>query len=143
MTYEWGYKYGPPMAVAPIPSVRRVLDYAVSVIPREKIDMGIPNYAYDWPLPYVRNETVAETIGNLQAVQRAAEYGAEILYDEASKAPYYYYTRNGISHVVWFEDVRSIMEKYNLIAEYGFRGGGYWNLMREFRQNWMYVNQII
>jgi len=62
MTYEWGYKYGPPMAVAPIPSVRRVLDYAVSVIPREKIDMGIPNYAYDWPLPYERGITEAETI---------------------------------------------------------------------------------
>ena len=143
MTYEWGYRYGPPMAVAPIPSVRRVLDYAVSVIPREKIDMGIPNYAYDWPLPFVRNEPVAETIGNLTAVRRAAEYGAEILYDEVAKAPYYYYTKDGIAHVVWFEDVRSIMEKYNLIAEYGFRGGGYWNLMREFRQNWMYVNQII
>ena len=143
MTYEWGYKYGPPMAVAPIPSVRKVLDYAVSVIPRQKIDMGIPNYAYDWPLPYVRNETVAETIGNLTAVRRAAQYGAEILYDETAKAPYYYYTRDGIAHVVWFEDVRSIMEKYNLIAEYGFKGGGYWNLMREFRQNWMYVNQII
>ena len=142
MTYEWGYKYGPPMAVAPIPSVRRVLDYAVSVIPRNKIDMGIPNYAYDWPLPYVRNETVAETIGNLTAVRRAAEFGAEILYDETAKAPYYYYTKDGTAHVVWFEDVRSIMEKYNLIAEYGFRGGGYWNLMREFRQNWMYVNQI-
>ncbi|MCM1499413.1 MAG: glycosyl hydrolase family 18 protein [Clostridium sp.] len=143
MTYEWGYKYGPPMAVAPIPSVRRVLDYAVSAIPREKIDMGIPNYAYDWPLPYVQGETAAETIGNLQAVRRAAEYGVEILYDEEAKAPYYYYTKDGVSHVVWFEDVRSIMEKYNLIAEYGFRGGGYWNLMREFRQNWMYVNQIV
>ncbi|MCM1180414.1 MAG: glycosyl hydrolase family 18 protein [Clostridium sp.] len=143
MTYEWGYKYGPPMAVAPIPSVRRVLDYAVSVIPREKIDMGIPNYAYDWSLPYVQGETAAETIGNLQAVRRAAEYGAEILYDEEAKAPYYYYTKDGVSHVVWFEDVRSIMEKYDLIAEYGFHGGGYWNLMREFRQNWMYVNQIV
>jgi len=142
MTYEWGYKYGPPMAVAPIPSVRRVLDYAVSVIPREKIDMGIPNYAYDWPLPYVRNETVAETIGNLEAVRRAAYYSTEILYDETAKAPYFYYSEGGINHVVWFEDVRSIVEKYNLIAEYGFRGGGYWNLMREFRQNWMYVNQI-
>lgn len=142
MTYEWGYKYGPPMAIAPIPSVRRVLDYAVSVIPREKIDMGIPNYAYDWPLPYVRNETVAETIGNLEAVRRAAYYSTEILYDETAKAPYFYYSEGGINHVVWFEDVRSIVEKYNLIAEYGFRGGGYWNLMREFRQNWMYVNQI-
>lgn len=142
MTYEWGYKYGPPMAIAPIPSVRRVLDYAVSVIPPEKIDMGIPNYAYDWPLPYVREETVAETIGNLEAVRRAAFYGAQILYDETEMAPYFYYTTEGIAHVVWFEDVRSIQAKYDLIQEYGFKGAGYWNLMREFRQNWLYVNQI-
>lgn len=143
MTYEWGYKYGPPLAIAPIPSVRRVLDYAVSVIPPEKIDMGIPNYAYDWPLPYERGTTVADTIGNLEAVKIAADYGAEIQYDEESMAPYFYYTKEGVSHVVWFEDVRSIQAKYDLIAEYGFRGAGYWNLMREFRQNWMYVNQII
>ncbi len=51
MTYEWGYTYGPPMAVAPVNMVRRVVDYAVSVIPREKISLGIPNYGYDWPLP--------------------------------------------------------------------------------------------
>ncbi len=142
MTYEWGYKYGPPMAIAPIPSVRRVLDYAVSVIPREKIHMGIPNYAYDWPLPYERGVTEAETIGNVEAVRRAFRYGARIQYDEQSQAPFFNYTLDGVEHVVWFEDVRSIAAKYDLIAEYGFRGGGYWNLMREFRQNWMYVNLI-
>ncbi|MBR1598914.1 MAG: LysM peptidoglycan-binding domain-containing protein [Lachnospiraceae bacterium] len=143
MTYEWGYKYGPPLAVAPIPSVRRVLDYAVSEIPVDKIYMGIPNYAYDWPLPYERGVTVAETIGNTEAVRRAYEYGTEILYDEESEAPYYYYTdENGIEHVVWFEDVRSIIAKYDLVREYGFRGAGYWNLMREFRPNWVYVNQV-
>lgn len=142
MTYEWGYKFGPPMAIAPIPSVRRVLDYAVSVIPREKIDMGIPNYAYDWPLPYESGVTEAETIGNVEAVRRAFRYGARIQYDEQSQAPFFNYTLDGVEHVVWFEDVRSIIAKYDLIAEYGFRGGGYWNLMREFRQNWMYVNLI-
>jgi len=142
MTYEWGYKFGPPMAVAPIPSVRRVLDYAVSVIPREKLDMGIPNYAYDWPLPYERGVTEAETIGNVEAVRRAFQYGAQIQYDEQSQAPFFNYTLDGVEHVVWFEDVRSIADKYDLITEYGFRGGGYWNLMREFRQNWMYVNLI-
>lgn len=143
MTYEWGYKYGPPMAVAPVPSVKRVLDYAASVIPLGKIYMGIPNYAYDWPLPYERGVTVAETIGNTQAVRRAYDYGTEILFDEQSKAPYYYYTdESGIEHVVWFEDVRSVIAKYDLIREYGFRGAGYWNLMREFRQNWVYVNSL-
>lgn len=142
MTYEWGYKYGPPMAVAPVPNVRKVLDYAVSVIPNDKIYMGIPNYAYDWPLPFERNVTEAETIGNVEAVRRAYQYRTEILYDETAMAPYYYYTKDGIQHVVWFEDVRSIREKYNLVAEYGFRGAGYWNLMREFRPNWLYVAQI-
>lgn len=142
MTYEWGYRYGPPMAIAPIPSVRRVLDYAVSVIDPQMINMGIPNYAYDWPLPYEKGVTEAETIGNTEAVRRAFRYGAQIQYDEVSQTPYYYYMLNEIEHVVWFEDVRSIAAKYDLIAEYGLKGGGYWNLMREFRQNWMYVNQI-
>ncbi|MBE5923297.1 MAG: LysM peptidoglycan-binding domain-containing protein [Lachnospiraceae bacterium] len=143
MTYEWGYKYGPPMAVAPIPSVRRVLDYAVSRIEASKIYMGIPNYAYDWPLPYEKGVTVAETIGNTEAVRRAFTYGTNIIYDENAKSPYYNYIVNGVEHVVWFEDVRSIEEKYILIKEYGFRGAGYWNLMREFRQNWLFVNQIL
>lgn len=142
MTYEWGYKYGPPMAIAPIPNVRKVLDYAVSVIPISKITMGIPNYAYDWPLPYERDVTVAETIGYTEAIARAYQYGSEILYDEDSKAPYFYYQKEGISHVVWFEDIRSIVAKFDLVEMYGFLGAGYWNLMREFRQNYMYVNVI-
>ena len=51
MTYEGGYTYGPPMAVAPIDQVRRVVEYALTRIPREKISLGIPNYGYDWALP--------------------------------------------------------------------------------------------
>ncbi len=82
MTYEWGYMYGPPMAVAPLNKVREVVEYAVTEIPREKIMMGIPNYGYDWELPYKRGETRAELIGNVEAVRIASENGAEIQYDE-------------------------------------------------------------
>ena len=64
MTYEWGYTYGPPMAVAPLNMVRRVVEYAVSAIPVEKISLGIPNYGYEWPLPYVRGTTKAQSISN-------------------------------------------------------------------------------
>jgi spore germination protein len=138
MTYEWGYTYGPPMAVAPIPSVRRVLDYAVSRIPPAKIYMGLPNYGYDWALPYERGVTKAETLGYLTAIQRARTYGAAVQYDTNAQAPFVEYTTaDQTEHIIWFEDVRSMQAKFDLIEEYGFAGGGYWNLMRFFRANWL------
>lgn len=141
MTYEWGYTYGPPLAVAPIPNVRSVLDYAITEIPPEIIFMGIPNYGYDWPLPYERGVTRAQSLGNVAAVERAAQYGATISFDSVAQAPFFYYTaEDGTPHVVWFENARSIEAKLNLIIEYGFLGAGYWNVMRWFPQNWLVAN---
>ena len=141
MTYEWGYTYGPPMAVAPLDQVRRVVNYAVTEIPPAKIMLGIPNYGYDWPLPYERGVTQATAIGNERAVEIAAQNSAEIQFDETAQSPYFeYWTRDGKKHVVWFEDVRSIQQKYNLIDEFELRGAGYWTIMRPFNQNWAFVS---
>lgn len=136
MTYEWGYTYGPPMAVAPINQVRRVVEYALTQIPAEKIDLGIPNYGYDWPLPYERGITAATTINNVQAVRIAIQYGAEIFFDEVAQSPYFNYMDEGTEHEVWFEDVRSLLAKFELIKEYSLRGCGYWTIMQWFRANW-------
>lgn len=137
MTYEWGYTYGPPMSVAPINNVRRVVEYALTRIPREKINLGIPNYGYDWPLPFVMGETAATTIGNIEAITIAANNGAVIQFDETAMSPFFTYTANGIPHEVWFEDVRSMQAKFNLIKEYQLKGMGYWQIMRLFRGNWL------
>ena len=142
MTYEWGYTYGPPMAVAPLPNVRQVLDYAVTVIPREKIYLGIPNYGYDWPLPFVQGETRARSISNQEAVAIAVANGAEIQFDERAQSPWFRYTREGVEHQVWFEDARSMSAKLRLIQEYGLWGAGYWNLMRPYPQGWTVLNAL-
>lgn len=142
MTYEWGYTYGPPMAVAPLNKVRQVLDYAVTEIPRDKILMGIPNYAYDWRLPFEKGVTRAELIGNVEAVRRAAVNGVPIQYDETAQSPWYTYEWDGVTHEVWFEDVRSIEAKLRTAASYGFHGIGYWNLMRPFRANWLLLHVL-
>ncbi len=97
MTYEWGYKYGPNMAVAPINMVRRVLDYAVTEIEPAKISLGIPNYGYDWPLPFVRGETEAVTIGNVEAVQIAITNNAAIQFDQTAMSPFFRYILEGLS----------------------------------------------
>ena len=107
MTYEWGYKYGPPMAVAPLESVRRVVEYALTEIPREKISLGLANYGYDWPTPFIRGETGARTIGSVEAVEIAKRNRTNIIFDWWSKSPWFQYTQNGVRHEVWFEDVRS------------------------------------
>ena len=143
MTYEWGYTYGPAMAVAPLPSVRRVLDYAVTEMPPEKIFLGFPNYGYDWILPYVSGQSRARSIGNQEAVDIAIRYGAEIRYDETSQSPYFYYTdEENRVHEVWFEDARSCHAKFSLIPEYGFRGVGYWNFMRPFPVSFSLLTQM-
>ena len=143
MTYEWGYTYGPPMAVAPINEVRRVLNYAVTAIPRQKIFMGIPNYGYNWVLPY-RPGTAASTISNTGAVDLAWTEGAAIQYNQTSQAPFFnYYDNNtGAQHVVWFEDARSILEKLFLANEFRVGGLSYWTIGRYFPQNWLILRSV-
>ena len=142
MTYEWGYSQGPPMAVAPLNMVRRVVEYAVSEIPAEKILLGIPNYGYDWPLPYERGTTRARTINNKEAVQLAIDFGVEIRFDETAQSPYFRYWQYGIQHEVWFEDIRSIKGKFDLIQEFGLLGSGYWQLMNFFKANWLMMDEM-
>lgn len=142
MTYEWGYQFGPPLAIAPLPNVERVLNYALTEIPREKIYLGMPNYAYDWPLPFVKGETSAQVIGNLTAAERAVMYNVPIEFDNYYQSPFYSYNSFDGERVVWFEDVRSMQGKYELISDTGIVGGGYWNLMRPFPQGYLLLNAM-
>lgn len=115
----------------------RVLETALPYV-------GIPNYGYDWPLPYVRGMTRARSIGNEEAIEIAYENYAEIQYDSTAQSPYFLYVaEDGRTHEVWFEDARSITAKLRTAIEYGLYGVGYWNLMRPFRQNWTVLSNLI
>ena len=142
MTYEWGYTYGPAMAVAPLNMVRRVLDYAVQAIPAEKILMGIPNYGYDWTLPFVQG-SAARSLTNLEAAALAGRMGAAIQYDQAAQSPFFrYYDGDGRQHEVWFEDARSLRAKYALVDEYSLAGVSFWNLNQLFRTNFLVLESM-
>ena len=142
MTYEWGYTAGPPMAVAPINEVKKILDYAVTVIPSNHIFMGIPNYGYDWTLPYVKG-TKATALGNVEAVDLARKVFASIQYDYTSQAPFFnYYDSNGKRHVVWFEDARSMDAKLRTANAYNLGGVSYWTIGKYFPQAFLVQNSL-
>jgi len=131
---------GPPRAVSPINEVRRVMEYAISEVPRDKIMMGIPLYGYDWTLPYEQGGSWAKSISPQRAIELAQKYGVAIQYDPISQAPYFFYTdEQGRRHEVWFEDARSIQAKFNLAKELGIRGVFYWVLGNDFPQNWLLI----
>ena len=137
MTYEWGYTYGPPMAVAPLPNVRRVVEYALTQLPPQKVWLGLPFYGYDWPLPFVAGQSKARSLSPQQAVELAVRYGAEIQYSQQDQAPWFRYTDDaGTIHEVWFEDPRSALAKLSLVPEYSLLGVGIWNLDRPFPPFW-------
>ena len=143
MTYEWGYTYGPPMAVAPVGAVRRVVEFALTQMDAAKILLGFPNYAYDWTLPFTAGATRAQSIGNEAAPLLAAQYGAEIQFDTQSQTPYFtYLDEAGQPHEVWFEDARSAQAKFDLLPEYGLLGLGYWNFMRPFTAGFSLQNYL-
>lgn len=142
MTYEWGYTFGPPLAVAPLNEVVKVLNYAVTAIPRQKIFMGIPNYGYDWTLPYVKG-TAAKALSNTEAVDLAFREGAIIQYDWKAQAPFFtYYDNAGRQHIVWFEDARSIRAKLEVANRYKLGGVSYWSIGKYFPQNWLVLNSL-
>ena len=128
MTYEWGYRLGPPQPISPIDQIRRVLDYAVTVIPRNKIMMGFQIYARDWLLPHVQGQE-AETFSVQEALRRAAQYRTAIQYDFNAQSPFYRYVdEQGRRHEVWFEDARSAKAKFDTAVAYGLKGISYWVL---------------
>ena len=137
MTYEWGYTYGPPLAVAPLYEVEQVVAFGVSEIPPEKLLLGLANYGYDWALPYEEG-SAARSLSNPEAVDLAWRYGARIIFDEHAFSPTFsYVTPEGVRHQVWFEDARSLQAKLDLARRYGLRGVSFWTVNRPFPSGFM------
>ncbi|PKK95918.1 MAG: spore gernimation protein [Tenericutes bacterium HGW-Tenericutes-4] len=141
MTYEWGYTYGLPLPVSPIRPVRDVVEYALSVMPANKILLGQNLYGYDWRAPYMVGGEPAVSLSPMEAVELAYSNNRSINFDDSAQAPYFYYKdQDGREHTVWFEDARSIEEKFDLIREYGLKGISYWRLGYDFPQNFFMLN---
>ncbi|MDQ0246463.1 spore germination protein [Bacillus fengqiuensis] len=140
MTMDYGYPSGPPNPVSPANWMEEVIKYSVSVIDPRKLQVAFPLYGYDWILPFKpENPTRALTI--LGAQNQAIQNGSLIQYDATFKAPFYFYWKGGEQHMVWFEDIRSYMAKYELVDLYQLLGVTFWQLRFPFPQNWAYMER--
>jgi spore germination protein len=143
MTYEWGYREGPPQPTAPLPYVRAVLDYAIAnnIFP-DQILLGMTLYGYDWELPDTP-ENLATTRRLPQVWDLARRYNSNIIYNEEVDQPFMtYITDEGVTREVWFENARSHYNKYLLLEEYGLSGVFYWIIDMPFPSTWYMVSNM-
>lgn len=140
MTYEWGWRGASPQAISPANQMRRVVQYALSVMPADKIYLGFQIYARDWKIPHIEGAT-AETFSPQEAVRRATQFNATIQYDNTAQSPFFRYVdEQGQRHEVWFEDARSAQAKFDMVKQYNLRGISYWALGYDYPQNWALLN---
>lgn len=131
MTYEEHWPASEPGSVASIPWVARTLNYAVANIPLQKIYMGIPIYGYDWP-----ENGAGRAIGYQRAIELARRHGAPLQWNVMQHSTYFRYETMGISHTVYFEDLRSLRDKLDLAVQKGIRGVALWEMNLSYPSFW-------
>ncbi len=140
-TFYWEQAYEPPSAVASIARIREMLSNVTAAVDSRNILLGLSNYAFDWILPFVGGGT-AEMITHQEAEERAERVGAPVEYEPSVQAPRFFYTDSiGLSHEVWFENVRSISAKLDLVDEFRLSGVSIWTIMSPFPALQVGINQ--
>ncbi len=134
MTYDEHYPNGSPGAIASIQWFTDVANYAITVIPADKIYLGLAAYGYDWS----SYGTKAYSIDSCYSI--ATNNNAQIFWDNVSEAPYYSYTdANSVLHTVWFENAQSISYKLDLVDSLNIRGVAIWRLGLENPDYWSMI----
>ncbi len=119
MTYDQHGPWGLPGPVAGLNWVEPCVVYAASVVAPDKLSLGIPAYGYDW-------NTTAKT--GVQVFWKdiptlISKTGSTPQWDAASSSPFFtYHTADGSSHVVWYENEKSIPLKSALAVSYKLAG---------------------
>lgn len=136
MTYdEHGFSSGPG-PIASSPWVERVVRYAVTQVPADKIMLGIAGYGFDWN----HRGGAPRYLSHEQAEQLRQRYNAPLRWDDQANSPWFTYTdATGNTHEVWFENADSTSWKLDLIERYDLRGMAMWRLGLEDPNVWHVV----
>jgi spore germination protein YaaH len=138
MTYDYHAGWNGAGAVAGIPSVESDLKYALTLIPKNKIYLGIAGYGYDWSSKGVES-VETEAIQNL-----ITRYGANVKWDDTAKSPHFSYTGDdGIAHEVWYENSQSLKYKLGLVNNYNIAGVALWKLGGEDPASWQVIKDTL
>lgn len=133
MTYDEHFAGGLPGSIAGLPWMTQALDYAINLIPRNKILLGIPVYGYDW------SNQVTKMIPLRDIPALIAKTQGRLLWSDSAVEPYFYYWQGRDKHTVWFENEISAKIRLGFIKTYRIRGISIWRLGYENKLFWQFL----
>jgi len=145
MTYDQHTRWTTPGPVDGWQWSLENLDYALAVVPKEKLSLGIPLYGYHWfaGAPTVDKATGRETpnetadyISAPDALQLAETYKGKIEWDDSDRSSYFFFYRDQMREWVFFTDLRTFRERYQLVEDRSLEGFCSWVLGEEDPEIW-------
>lgn len=132
MCYDEHWSGGSPGPIGSKPWIRKCLGYATSVMPKEKVVLGVPFYSYDWP-----EDGRARSYTSKGIFKLVAERKPTIQWDNKAKSHWFEYADDkGKTRTVWYEDCESLKHKLALAQEFGVAGISIWRLGDEDPEYW-------
>jgi spore germination protein len=139
MTIDYGYPGGPPDPIAPIWWMKQVVQYSITQINPRKLQIAMPLYGYD----KVVGTNATHAMSVVAAQNQAISTGSPIQFDQRSMSPWYRHWSTGVEHIVWYEDIRSFIEKYRMMDVYQLSGTTFWQISLAAPQNWAILSKNI
>jgi spore germination protein YaaH len=144
MTYDQNTRWTEPGPVAGWQWTVENLDYALKVVPKEKLSLGIPLYGYHW---YTKAPTEdkdgsehpnpsADYINTSDVLRLAAEFNAKPQWDEFDHTAFFYFYRDQLREWIFYTDQRTFQDRYELVKERGLQGFCSWMLGTEDPAIW-------
>jgi len=148
MTYDQQTRWTMPGPVAGWQWTNDNLDYALKVDPKEKLSLGIPVYGYHWytgaptkdpASGEERPNPTADYIGTPNALQLATAYDGKIQWDEFDHSAYFWFYRDQMREWIFFTDLHTFKDRYELVQKDGLQGFCSWVLGEEDPAIWSYL----
>jgi spore germination protein YaaH len=122
MSYDDPESKGP---VARYSWLEKVVKHSLTLIPAEKLSVGIPLYYWKW------DDKTGKIvgIGGYSGIKTTlATYKVTKGYSLEEQAPFIKYTKEKKKYTIWYEDGRSVGKKIDLITKYNLHGFSAWAL---------------
>ena len=132
MAYDEHWATSRPGAVASINWCQRVMSYALSVIPDEKLVMGLPFYGRGWNTDDTAGAYRFPSIEKLQTNNKISEIVRE------NAIPSFEITKQ-VTYKFYYDDLYSLVFRMDMYKDKGVKNLAFWRLGQEETEVWNYI----